>query len=203
MPALPLFWFLRAMGMGLATLTMWWGQTTPVKPPADVHRRGAVHRMPRPGKQALQRNTARQDLPAAPGERAAGARLRSVSWPRLESREERHRQDRADRLHQELGHARRGAERPVPDLPRRRQSDALGRVQSRQEQLELRRLSQHDAAGLGQQPAGPEDHLGDLRAVPSRAARRLPQALAHAAARGQDLVRRLPQSRTARRPRRS
>ena len=35
MPALPLIWFLRAMGMGLATLTVWWGQATPVKPPAE------------------------------------------------------------------------------------------------------------------------------------------------------------------------
>ena len=79
----------RTIGMGIVTLMVCWGQATPVKARSAacreacsaacrearrVHRRGAVHRMPRPGEQAFQRDAACEGLPAESEERPVSGR---------------------------------------------------------------------------------------------------------------------------------
>ena len=105
------------IAMAIVTLTVCWGQATPseacraaccaaCREARRVHRRGAVHRMPRPGEQAFQRDAACEGLPAESEERRSAAGLRSLPRTGLESRQERARQDRAHRLHQGVGERR-------------------------------------------------------------------------------------------------
>ena len=140
----------RAAGRSAARAADRAGCREPGREAGRVHRRGAVHRMPRPGEQAFQRDASCEGLPAESEERHSAAGLRSLPRAGLESRQERARQDRAHRVHQALGNAGGRAEWPVPELPRGWRSPALAGFDAREEQPRLRGLPQSHAEGVGQ-----------------------------------------------------
>jgi mono/diheme cytochrome c family protein len=99
----------------------------------------------------------------------------------------------AGRLYPRLGHAGRAAKRRVPDLPSGRFAPVLVGLGARGEWRGLQRLPQPDGPHLRHRAARQAHHQRDLLHLPPAAARGVRQALPHAAAGGQDELRRLPQ----------
>jgi len=98
-----------------------------------VHRRSAMHRMSRTREHAFQRNAACEDLSTESEERPPAAGVRSLSRSGFRARQERTRQDQADRVHTALGNACGRAEWSVLELPRGWQQAALAGIGAREE----------------------------------------------------------------------
>src|SRR5947208_10361804 len=82
----------------------------------------------------------------------------------------------------------------MPAVPQGPAAHFLAGLRPRDEPPELRRLPQSDGQVLGLRPAREDGSERDLLYVPPAAAHRVPQTLAHAAARGENVLQRLPQS---------
>jgi hypothetical protein len=85
------------------------------------------------------------------------------------------------------------AERPMSLLSSGRPANLLARLDSREQQPCLQRLSQSHVEFFRPWADGSRVHQSDLLCLPQGAARRIQQALPHALAGGQNHLRRLPQ----------